>query len=608
MNDETTRSEEDLTRDGDLADWQAFCIAYYEPIQRALRLLRVPESDVEDQAHAFLLKAADRDFLKVFRAHKDREGQAGRRARFRSYLYKSLYHHVIDSGRPRRTRSPRPTFGVEPIEFVPSPEVPSLDPDALYALDVLYQAIQALRRHCERIGKPHLWTIFEETHLASEFRGRPGKSRAELLVEFPGGDSSFLDNSLTTAKRAFRRIILDVIPLGLRDATTPSERFGEWMEILGRSNASQFDLLQLAYRVAPLMPVDACQANSSELVVDGRGPRAWVFLDEEIRVPSSDELGILLSFRMELPLTEMLDGAELRRYIPPSSEFWPSSRERTSSTPNRLASRPVRPICLMTLLDPTPAENAALDRIDVPGLLGRLKSHVKQLYRRTDHAVPTIFAPLFLHDFQRPGPDAVWGVPCIRSTRPISSATSTGSSSKTGSTTGSDPSSSPGSPSGGHPRRRDRPEIIERSPRFPGADRAPRGAAKRGLTYLRRYDPLLSARSEPRPRTDLAVEATLEEDTASRSHRARPSRWLTSRYVGPPHRLQGAWTLIADVAAHDGGAFEGGRHERGEELAALRGTRAGAGGAARDGGSKQPHGGRRIATGAWKSPPKQDGR
>jgi DNA-directed RNA polymerase specialized sigma24 family protein len=395
MHDEMTRSDEDLTRDGDLADWQAFCIAYYEPILRALRLLRVPEADVEDQAHAFLLKAADRDFLKAFRAHKDREGLAGRRARFRTYLYRSLQHHVIDSYRSRRSRSSDHQLGPELVAALPSRDEPTLDPDAVYALDVLHQAIQSLRRHCERIGKPHLWTIFEETHLASEFRGRPAKSRAELLREFPGKDAAFLDNSLTTAKRAFRRIILEVIPLGLRDGATPGERFGEWMEILGRSNASQFDLLQVAYRVAPLLSRDTSQANSSELVVEGRKGRPWAFPEEDVRTPSDDEMGILLSFRMELPLTEMLDAAELRRYIPASSVFWPAPRERASAGTARSASRPVRPICSMTLLDPTPEEIAALAMVDLPGLLGRMKSYVKQLYRRTDHAVPAIFAPLF---------------------------------------------------------------------------------------------------------------------------------------------------------------------------------------------------------------------
>ncbi len=44
--------DNERTRDGDLADWQAFSLAYYEPIIRALRLLRVSEGDIEDLAHS----------------------------------------------------------------------------------------------------------------------------------------------------------------------------------------------------------------------------------------------------------------------------------------------------------------------------------------------------------------------------------------------------------------------------------------------------------------------------------------------------------------------------------------------------------------------------
>ncbi len=275
MSAETRRSDDDLTREGDLADWHTFCLAYYEPILRVLRLLRVPEEDIADQAHAFLLRAAERDFLKAFRTHRDREGQAGRRARFRKYLYRTLQNHVFDSYRSRRRESLGQTLITDQAAALHPADDSALDPDALYALDVLHQAIQSLRRHCERVGKPHVWTIFEETHLANEFRGRPRKTRADLLRNFPGKDMSYLDDSLTTAKRAFRRIILDVIPLGLRNGVAPSERFVEWMEILGRANASQFDLLQLAYRVAPYMTADASQAPSDELAVERMEPRPW---------------------------------------------------------------------------------------------------------------------------------------------------------------------------------------------------------------------------------------------------------------------------------------------------------------------------------------------
>ncbi len=104
-------------------------------------------------------------------------------------------------------------------------------------------------------------------------------------------------------------------------------------------------------------------------------------------------MGILLSFRLELPLTEMLDGTELQRYIPRSSVFWPTRRERAAPAPS--SARPTRPICLLTLLDPSHDEEEALAAVDVVGLLASLKSYAKQLHRRTDHTLPAIFAPLF---------------------------------------------------------------------------------------------------------------------------------------------------------------------------------------------------------------------
>ena len=78
-------------------------------------------------------------------------------------------------------------------------------------------------------------------------------SCAELLEAYPGLSPQRLDNGLTTAKRAFRRFVEEVMPRGLRDEDQPADRFDEWMAILRDSNASQFNLLHLAYRVMPFL-------------------------------------------------------------------------------------------------------------------------------------------------------------------------------------------------------------------------------------------------------------------------------------------------------------------------------------------------------------------
>ncbi len=386
-------SERDATRDADLANWHAFCAAYYDPILRALRLLRVPEGDVEDLAHAFLVKVVEKNFLDTYRSFQEKEARLGRRARFRTYLYRSLQHHVHDFYRKQKADGK-----IRPVETGTVPELAAepesaLDPDAIFALDVLHQALHALRRHCERCGKGHIWVLFEETFLANEFRGRQAKTRRELLESFPNLNPDKINASLTTAKRAFRRFVEDVIPRSLRNEVRPGERFDEWMAILRDSNASQFNLLHVAYRVMPFLGPDMSQTVSADMLVKSQpgGDQACVY-EQPVLVPDDDELSILLGFHLELPLTEMVDASELTDYIPPSNALWSLARTRparTVSTTDR-----ARPLSLLTLIEPTPAEAEALARADRVGLLTRLKLLAKQLHHQPDHAVPEVFAQL----------------------------------------------------------------------------------------------------------------------------------------------------------------------------------------------------------------------
>src|SRR6516164_7670431 len=110
--------DQDITRDGDLANWQAFSAAYYEPILRALRILRVPENDIEELAHSFLLKTAEKRFLDVFKSFQEKEAKEGRYARFRTYLYRSLQNHVHDYHRTQNSGDLRQEFDTGIAEAV----------------------------------------------------------------------------------------------------------------------------------------------------------------------------------------------------------------------------------------------------------------------------------------------------------------------------------------------------------------------------------------------------------------------------------------------------------------------------------------------------------
>jgi DNA-directed RNA polymerase specialized sigma24 family protein len=375
--------DSEKTNAADLRDWEAFCLAYYEPIRRALRLLRVPEGEVDELANTFIVKVADKKFLDVFHAFQQREAKEGREAKFRNYLYRSLDHHVKDAHR-RTSRAKEHGLTAELAEALEAPPERVLDPDSIWALDILHQALQALRRHCERTGKPHLWVVFEERFLADEFRDRQAKTRAELLAEFQRDDPQFLDNALTTAKRAFRRFVQELMPRWPGDDREPAERFAEWMEILRNSNASQFNLLHVAYRVIPFLGGDSSHVESAALVV----------YEEPALVLDDDELSLLLSLRLEMPLAQWLEVSELKQYVPAGSAFNPGPKVRAGGGASHGSPAPEHPLCLLTLLAPTDSELEALRGINVIGLLTRLKSLAKRLHRRTDHAVPEIFAEL----------------------------------------------------------------------------------------------------------------------------------------------------------------------------------------------------------------------
>jgi hypothetical protein len=385
-----TKADDDSTRIADLQSWEVFCLAYYEPIRRALRLLRLTAEEVDEFANSFLLKAAEKGFLTTYHEYRMREEAVGRQARFRPYLYRALHNYVTDWHRSRTSRRREEALDPVAAEALAAPPKPFLDPDALYSLDILHRALQELRIHCERTGMPHIWTIFEELLLADEFRGRKGLSREELEAAFPGRHRRFIDNALTTARRAFRRFVQELVPRGLRDGVSSTERFEEWMEILRRSNASQFNLLHVAYRVSPHFTPEMSQAASRSMVVDDRSADA--IYEEPSLVPADDELGLLLSFRLSLPLTETLDAEDLHLYVPPRNPLWDAQKPVSRRTSTGAAID--RPFCLATLVDPSPDEARALADADLIGLLRRLKALAKQLRRRPDHAMPEVFAKL----------------------------------------------------------------------------------------------------------------------------------------------------------------------------------------------------------------------
>ena len=123
-----------------------------------------------------------------------------------------------------------------------------------------------------------------------------------------------------------------------------------------------FNLLSAAFRVMPYLDAAISHAASSVLVVEkpGGAPLASVY-EEPSGVVEDDELGILAGFYLEMPLQEMIDPAELIRYFRHRALATLATGHLNGHHGGRhRASQSSRPPCLLTLIEPTPAELASL--------------------------------------------------------------------------------------------------------------------------------------------------------------------------------------------------------------------------------------------------------
>jgi DNA-directed RNA polymerase specialized sigma24 family protein len=351
------------TVDEHLQDWTTFCQVYEGPIREAFRSLPyVPPDRVDDLTQDFFCKLLKQDFLKTVPTIS---------GRFRDYLFGSIRNFARDDRRRRaRSRQESGPPGIDPADPSPEGSPRDDDPDTLYALSLLHRTVQEMRHHCETSGKPEIWRVFDELILAEQIPGRTPKSRAALLEEFPGRDMQFLDNRLTTAKRIFRRLLPELIPVRLSDRGSAEERFGEWLEILRGSSLSRFGRLHLAYLVSSSHSPDSTAVPSLDLAVGEQSPTVET-LPETL---TDDELQILLSFRIELPFACYLGGNEAL------------SKGRSSRSP--VPGNTLGAASLLSVIQSAPPPRDFEQRAEEVRLFESLKTFAKQLLAHDDHALP----------------------------------------------------------------------------------------------------------------------------------------------------------------------------------------------------------------------------
>ncbi len=346
--------------------WDKFLSAYYEPIKAALGLMPFVGADrADDVAHNFFVKLYERDLL------SNRPVITGR---FRDWVYVAARNHALDELRKQQRRRERPdAFEVnEPADpRADAHEDAPFDADECYALSVLHLTVSRVRKHLLQEGKAEHWMIFEELALAPLIPGRKAKSREELLAMFPGEGPAFLDNRMTTVKRVFRRILPALIPVDPTESRTPEQRFQELLGILGASANSR---LWLAFLLDPAPRPDLPDGSSLELAARSIGGEAL-----DAPVPPDilhDELRVLLSFWLEMPLHDFLDDHDGTNQAAPRV----NRRPRPGSRPGP-SSAAVPTINLRAVVDEAHPAHAAFPAEELLSLFERLKMFAKRVHR-----------------------------------------------------------------------------------------------------------------------------------------------------------------------------------------------------------------------------------
>jgi RNA polymerase sigma-70 factor (ECF subfamily) len=359
-----------------LRDFQSFYVAYHEPVRSVLRMtLGVRHDDLDDLSQSFFLKVLEKNLLASYE---------GERGMFRWWLFTALKHHLIDKLRENRRSVVKMGLGIaiDPVEVSESePEVAD-EADSLYALHVLNMALQKMRLHCEKSGKPEIWSIFEGWFLGMS-DGRPQKQVIdEIHARFPEHDRQYVLNRMVSGQRIFRHILPGVIPPSLSECDDPEERFEEWKWLYGRCRAGLRDRVRLAFCVNPAPASGDPKAPSMNLTGHSDVLDDWTAAPLA-RTLGDDELRILLSFRLAMPLDY---------YLGPLDNL---PRRPKAGASGRLdgLSKPAAPLTLQSLLTPgsepygllKPAAPLTLQSLLTPGSepLGGIEEAIRlDLFRR----------------------------------------------------------------------------------------------------------------------------------------------------------------------------------------------------------------------------------
>jgi RNA polymerase sigma-70 factor (ECF subfamily) len=193
-----------------------------------------------------VVEDAARDLLQSFVADKILEkemlAQANpTRGRFRTFLLNALDNFVISQRRKEQAQKRSPGGDVLSVDELSPADEPQhndspTDPTVTaWAQAAINAALQNMRRECETSKRTDVWGVFEGRVLSAILEDMPETGYEALIERFGFGSPSQAFNTLSTAKRMFKRHLSAVIAEYSRDDREVEEELRELKERLLRA-------------------------------------------------------------------------------------------------------------------------------------------------------------------------------------------------------------------------------------------------------------------------------------------------------------------------------------------------------------------------------------
>jgi RNA polymerase sigma-70 factor (ECF subfamily) len=163
------------------------------------------------------------------------------RGRFRTFLLNALDNFVISQQRKEQAQKRSPGVNVLSLDSLspadePQLDGPPIDPtDTEWAQAAISAALLNMWRECETSRRTDIWGVFEGRVLSAILEDMPETDYEELIQRFAFESPSQAFNTLSTAKRMFKRHLSAVIAEYSRDDREVEEELRELKERLLRA-------------------------------------------------------------------------------------------------------------------------------------------------------------------------------------------------------------------------------------------------------------------------------------------------------------------------------------------------------------------------------------